>query len=69
MDNQRARKMSDLMGKIDDAIESTMIRHEALCYSSVCTCGVRNNMDGDVLFSHRVGMVSQAVRAVLENHQ
>jgi len=46
---------------IDDAIEDAMAQHESQNSDSVCTCGVVNNMDGDVLFSHRVGAVSAAV--------
>jgi hypothetical protein len=48
--------------RIDDAIESAMSAHEPLKGDSVCSCGVRNNMDGDVLFGHRVGTVSAAVQ-------
>jgi len=53
--------------RIDDAIGTAMGQHEALNNDSVCTCGVRNNMDGDVLFSHRWGTVVDAVHIVLEN--
>jgi hypothetical protein len=52
-----------LLDRIDDAIETSMSSHEET--DDVCSCGVRNNMDGDVLFSHRVGSVIDAVHAVL----
>lgn len=59
--------MSDeLLELIDDAIELAMARHESLNDDSVCTCGQVNNMDGDVLFSHRVAMVSDAVHRMLD---
>lgn len=50
---------------IDDAIWLAMGQHEPLKNDSVCTCGVRNNMDGDVLFSHRYSVVSDAANAAL----
>lgn len=54
---------------IDDAIETAMGRHEALDGDSICTCGVRNNMDGDVLFSHRVGAVTHAVHEAIDGRE
>lgn len=50
---------------IDDAIEDAMLKHEALDNDSRCRCGVRNNMDGDVLHGHLVGMVCKAVHDVI----
>jgi hypothetical protein len=54
-----------LLELIDDAIEDTLLAHAALDNDSRCSCGARNNMDGDVLHGHRLGAVSEAVRAVL----
>lgn len=51
---------------IDDAIESAMSDHESCHNDSVCTCGVFNNMDGDVLFTHRFSQVSRAVHDVIK---
>lgn len=50
---------------IDDAIEDAMSQHESQNSDSVCTCGVVNNMDGDVLFNHRMNAVSAAVHNVI----
>lgn len=55
----------ELMDRIDDAIENAMLAHESMNNDSECSCGARNNMDGDVLFSHRFGIVSNAVHDVL----
>lgn len=52
---------------IEDAIRSAMSHHEPLQNGSVCACEVRNNMDGDALFSHRVSAVSDAVREVIDD--
>lgn len=55
----------DLMDRLDDAIDTAMLMHEPRDNDSRCTCGARNNMDGDVLHGHRVGAVSDAVRRAL----
>ena len=47
------------------AIEKAMHEHDALKNDSVCRCGVRNNMDGDVLASHRAGAMMAAVTEAL----
>lgn len=56
----------ELSDRLDNAIELAMAHHESVKDDSECSCGVRNNMDGDVLFSHRVGAVQDAVREALE---
>lgn len=55
----------DLMELIDDAIENVLWAHEPRDNDSRCQCGATNNMDGDVLHSHRMGLLSEAVRGVL----
>lgn len=55
----------ETLDRIGDAVWSAMASHESLQRDSVCTCGVVNNMDGDVLFSHRVSMVIEAVEGAL----
>lgn len=54
---------------LDETIENTMGKHEVTKDDRgwpVCTCGARDNMDGDVLFSHRISVVCDAVHGVLE---
>lgn len=46
---------------IDDAIEQALNDHDTWANGSQCSCGVKDNMDGDVLFSHRLGVISAAV--------
>jgi hypothetical protein len=55
-----------LLERVDEAIDVAMAQHESQFNDSVCSCGVVNNMDGDVLHGHRVGAVSAAVRSVLD---
>jgi hypothetical protein len=55
-----------VLERLDDAIEAVMLGHEPLDNDSRCSCGTRNNMDGDVLHLHRMGLMSDAVRKVLE---
>jgi hypothetical protein len=55
----------ELLERIDDAIERALWAHESLDNDSRCSCGARNNMDGDVLHSHRLGAISWEVRGVL----
>jgi hypothetical protein len=55
----------DLLERVDDAIDDALLAHEALDNDGRCSCGVKNNMDGDVLHAHRFGVVSEAVRNVL----
>ncbi len=50
---------------LDEAIDEAMWDHESLDNDSRCSCGVVNNMDGDVLHGHRVGVVSEAVRSAI----
>jgi len=57
----------ELEDKIGEAIETAMGRHEPLKNDSVCTCRFRNNMDGDVLFAHRISVVREAVITVIES--
>lgn len=59
--------MSDdeLQDRIDDAMEDVLLAHEPLDNDSRCSCGARNNMDGDVLHGHRLGLLSEAVRNAL----
>jgi hypothetical protein len=51
--------------RLDDAIDTAMLMHESVANDSRCSCGARNNMDGDVLHAHRVGMVTYAVHHAL----
>jgi hypothetical protein len=55
----------ELLDAVDDAIETSLLSHASLDNDSRCSCGARNNMDGDVLDGHRFGVVSDAVRAAL----
>lgn len=59
----------ELLDDIDDVVETAMADHESVRNDSACSCGVRNNMDGDVLFTHRVGVVLAAIRTVLVSDQ
>lgn len=54
----------ELLERVDDAIEDALLAHESLDNDSRCSCGVINNMDGDVLHCHRLGEISWAVRGV-----
>lgn len=56
----------ELLDRVDDATWSALAAHESLDNDSRCSCGARNNMDGDVLHGHRSGAVSQAVRRILD---
>jgi hypothetical protein len=60
--------MDELLELIDDAIEKAQWAHEPRDHASRCSCGVVNNMDGDVLPSHLHFVVSEAVREVLERN-
>ena len=55
----------ETLERIDDAIEDTLWMHEVVGYDHACSCGVKNNMDGDVLHGHRLGVLSDAVRGAL----
>jgi hypothetical protein len=55
-----------LFDRIDDAIEDVLNGHQPLNNDSQCSCGARNNMDGDVLHGHRLSELSDAVRHVLD---
>lgn len=58
--------MSDeLLELIEDVVDRVTYEHDALDNDSRCRCGVVNNMDGDVLHSHRVGAMVEAIEAVL----
>lgn len=46
---------------IDDAIEDVLLAHEPKDNDSRCSCGAVNNMDGDMLHGHRMGVVTAAV--------
>jgi len=48
--------------RVDDAIETAVWDHERQDGDQSCRCGAVNNMDGDVLPSHRVGAVTRAVQ-------
>jgi hypothetical protein len=55
---------------LDDAIEDALLKHYPLDNNghevdTACKCGARNNMDGDELHGHRLGVLSQAVHGVL----
>lgn len=56
-----------LRERLADEIETTLTAHEPRNNDSHCTCGVRNNMDGDVLHSHRMTQIDAAIRQALEN--
>jgi hypothetical protein len=49
---------------VDDAIENALCAHFPQV-DVLCSCGARNNMDGDVLHGHRLGAVSAAVHVAL----
>jgi|GraSoiStandDraft_46_1057282.scaffolds.fasta_scaffold920080_1 hypothetical protein len=61
--------MDKVLDQIDDAIERVMFSHHPLDNDSRCSCGARNNMDGDVLDAHRMGLVSDAVRGVFADQK
>lgn len=46
---------------IEDAIEYALLMHQSLDNDSRCSCGAVNNLDGDVLHGHRMGVLSSAV--------
>lgn len=50
---------------IDDAIEAALLAHETVGNDSVCSCGAVNNMDGDVLHGHRMGVLTSAVHLAI----
>lgn len=54
-----------LAESITDAIETILDQHEFTTQSGQCSCGLRNNMDGDVLDLHRISLVGEAVRNTL----
>lgn len=49
---------------IDDAIEDVLLKHGPN-YDNQCGCGVLNNMDGDVLHGHRMGLLTAAVHLAI----
>lgn len=54
-----------LAESITDAIETILDQHEFIHNTSRCSCGLRNNMDGDVLDLHRISLIGEAVRNAL----
>jgi hypothetical protein len=60
-DNLRDR----LAESITDAIETILDQHEFTTQSGQCSCGLRNNMDGDVLDLHRISLIGETVRNTL----
>lgn len=54
----------DLKEKLLDAIERVLFAHDMLDMGAECSCGARNNMDGDVLHAHRMGAFDDALEAV-----
>lgn len=55
----------ELFELIDDAIEDALYAHQPVSHGDKCSCGTVNNMDGDVLPAHWLGVLSEAVRDVL----
>lgn len=53
-----------LHDKLVDAVETVLLAHEHIP-DVVCTCGARNNMDGDLLHSHRISLIDNAIEDVL----
>lgn len=54
-----------LAESITDAIETVLDQHEFMHNTSRCSCGLRNNMDGDLLDLHRVSLIGETVRNTL----
>jgi hypothetical protein len=60
-----------LIAELDDALDDTI--YDAVDElitnhggdDNQCRCGTRNNMDGDVLHAHRVGVVMENIRDAL----
>jgi hypothetical protein len=48
--------------RVEDAVETAVWGHERQDGDGSCRCGAVNNMDGDVLPSHRVGAVTEAIQ-------
>lgn len=62
--------MESLLDAADDAMEAALLAHRPVDAhghdnDEYCYCGGRNNMDGDVMHSHRISVVSEALRTVL----
>lgn len=52
---------------LDDAIHDaavTLLDHH-MGDNNTCQCGVRNNLDGDVLDAHRAGVLAETLRSTL----
>ena len=52
---------------VDDAIENALLAHEPVDNDSRCSCGALNNMDGDVLHGHRMGVLTAAVHLAIRS--
>lgn len=59
------RELEPLADTITDAVEDVVNAHEFERNGSVCSCGLRNNLDGDVLYLHRISLIGSAIRGVL----
>lgn len=59
------RTPDELLELIEDVVYRVTFEHDALDRDSRCRCGVVNNMDGDVLHTHRVGAMMEAIEDVL----
>lgn len=57
--------IDELSEQLTDAVERVLNTHASLDNDSRCSCGARNNMDGDVLDSHRISLVGDAIDSVL----
>lgn len=51
--------------RLADAVEDALGEHDMRDLDAECSCGARNNMDGDVLHGHRSGAISEAIGAAL----
>lgn len=54
-----------LCEQLTDAVERVLDVHDMLENGQSCSCGARNNMDGDLLHGHRIGTVSSVIEVVV----
>lgn len=50
---------------VTDAVESVLDGHDFSTTDSECSCGLRDNMDGDVLILHRISLIGRMVDRAL----
>lgn len=55
-----------LLEQLDYFIETVMLKHDMCMDDAACSCGARNNMDGDVLHGHRLGVLSEGIEEIFE---